>query len=75
MSAPVPASPGPGNVRVGGIDMGTNSTRLLVADVALAEGTGTGAPAIGLVEVERLLRITRLGEGVDRDGVLIPAAM
>ena len=52
-------------VRVGAIDMGTNSTRLLVADVEDGQ----------LVEVERLLRITRLGEDVDRDGVLVPQAM
>jgi exopolyphosphatase/guanosine-5'-triphosphate,3'-diphosphate pyrophosphatase len=45
--------------------MGTNSTRLLIADVV--DGR--------LVEVERLLRITRLGEDVDRGGVLVPAAM
>lgn len=56
----------PGSVRVGAIDMGTNSTRLLVADVA-ADGT--------LTELLRPLRITRLGEDVDRGGVLIPAAM
>jgi exopolyphosphatase / guanosine-5'-triphosphate,3'-diphosphate pyrophosphatase len=41
--------------RVAAIDLGTNSTRLLVADVA--EGR--------LTEVERELTITRLGDGVD----------
>lgn len=56
----------PGPRRVAAVDMGTNSTRLLVADVA-ADGT--------LTEVDRLLRITRLGEDVDRGGVLVPAAM
>jgi exopolyphosphatase/guanosine-5'-triphosphate,3'-diphosphate pyrophosphatase len=45
-------------VRVAAIDVGTNSTRLLVADVA----PGAGA---GLDTVERLTRITRLGQGVD----------
>lgn len=54
-----------GRVRVGAIDLGTNSTRLLVADVE--DGR--------LVEIERLLRITRLGEDVDRDGVLVTQAM
>ncbi|HET7170509.1 MAG TPA: Ppx/GppA phosphatase family protein [Gaiellales bacterium] len=51
--------------RVGAVDMGTNSTRLLVADV---EGTD-------LAEIERLLRITRLGDRVDADGRLADAAM
>ena len=51
--------------RVAAADLGTNSTRLLVADVGAA----------GLVEVERLLTITRLGAGVDRDGRLADAAM
>ena len=51
--------------RVGVVDLGTNSTRLLVADV---EG--------GCVrEVERRLRITRLGESVDEGRHLIPAAI
>jgi exopolyphosphatase/guanosine-5'-triphosphate,3'-diphosphate pyrophosphatase len=52
-------------IRVGAVDMGTNSTRLLVADV-------DGA---GLAEVERLLRITRLGDRVDADGRLSDAGM
>jgi exopolyphosphatase/guanosine-5'-triphosphate,3'-diphosphate pyrophosphatase len=50
--------------RVAAIDLGTNSTRLLVADV---DG---GA----LSEVERLLAITRLGDGVDATGNLTKAA-
>ena len=45
-----------------GIDCGTNSTRLLVAD---ADGT----------TVERLMRITRLGQGVDATGRLAPEAI
>jgi exopolyphosphatase/guanosine-5'-triphosphate,3'-diphosphate pyrophosphatase len=48
--------------RVAAIDLGTNSTRLLIADV------GTG----GLREVERRLTITRLGEGVDERRRLLP---
>ncbi|MBX3312984.1 MAG: Ppx/GppA family phosphatase [Actinobacteria bacterium] len=44
--------------RVASIDIGTNSTRLLVAE---ADETG------GLRTVERLMRITRLGQGVDGD--------
>jgi exopolyphosphatase / guanosine-5'-triphosphate,3'-diphosphate pyrophosphatase len=47
-------------IRVGAVDLGSNSTRLLVADV---EGDR-------LTEVERLLRITRLGDRVDADGRL-----
>jgi exopolyphosphatase / guanosine-5'-triphosphate,3'-diphosphate pyrophosphatase len=48
-------------VRVAAVDLGTNSTRLLVAD---ANGT--------LDEVVRRLRITRLGEGVDERRRLLP---
>jgi exopolyphosphatase/guanosine-5'-triphosphate,3'-diphosphate pyrophosphatase len=50
--------------RVAAIDLGTNSTRLLVAD----------ADDGRLKEVERLLAITRLGEGVDTSrGLAEPA--
>jgi exopolyphosphatase/guanosine-5'-triphosphate,3'-diphosphate pyrophosphatase len=52
-------------IRVGAVDMGTNSTRLLVADVDGGE----------LIEMERLLRITRLGDRVDADGRLSEASM
>ena len=45
-----------------GIDCGTNSTRLLVAD-------GEGKT------LERLMRITRLGQGVDATGRLAPEAV
>ena len=44
------------------IDCGTNSTRLLVVD---ADGTA----------LERLMRITRLGAGVDSTGTLAPEAI
>jgi len=47
---------------VAAIDCGTNSTRLLVVD---AEGN----------RLERLMRITRLGEGVDATGRLSPEAI
>ncbi len=53
--------------RVASIDIGTNSTRLLVA-----EADGPGAP---LETVERLMRITRLGQGVDAAGGLVPEAI
>jgi exopolyphosphatase / guanosine-5'-triphosphate,3'-diphosphate pyrophosphatase len=48
--------------RVAAVDLGTNSTRLLIADV---EGEQ-------LAEVERRLTITRLGEGVDSRRRLLP---
>jgi exopolyphosphatase / guanosine-5'-triphosphate,3'-diphosphate pyrophosphatase len=50
-------------VRVASVDIGTNSTRLLVADVD---------PAGGVVERElsRYSRVTRLGAGVDASGRL-----
>jgi exopolyphosphatase / guanosine-5'-triphosphate,3'-diphosphate pyrophosphatase len=53
-------------MRVAIVDIGTNSTRLLVADVE------DGGP---LTEVERRTEVTRLGQGVDRDGVLADDAM
>ena len=49
-------------MRVAVVDLGTHSTRLLVADV---EGDR-------VEEVERQLRITRLGEGVDARRRLLP---
>ncbi len=48
-------------MRVAVVDIGTNSTRLLVADVA-----GDGA----VDELERRTTVTRLGEGVDATGRL-----
>ncbi|MGL5857681.1 MAG: exopolyphosphatase [Angustibacter sp.] len=53
--------------RVAAIDCGTNSLRLLVADVDPATGA--------LVDVDRQMRVVRLGEGVDRTGVLSAAAL
>ena len=53
--------------RVAAVDCGTNSIRLLVADADA--GAGTAA------EVDRRMEIVRLGEGVDRTGVLSPAAL
>jgi len=49
-------------VRVAGIDIGTNTTRLLVADVV--DGR--------VEEIRRETRITRLGEGVDARTRLLP---
>jgi exopolyphosphatase/guanosine-5'-triphosphate,3'-diphosphate pyrophosphatase len=53
-------------MRVAGIDCGTNSIRLLIAD-----GVGSGR----LVDVVREMRIVRLGQGVDRTGRLAPEAI
>jgi exopolyphosphatase / guanosine-5'-triphosphate,3'-diphosphate pyrophosphatase len=55
--------------RVASVDIGTNSVRLLVADV---DGGGREAR---LVPVERLMRITRLGQGVDAARRLHPDAI
>jgi exopolyphosphatase/guanosine-5'-triphosphate,3'-diphosphate pyrophosphatase len=54
-----------GNQRVAVIDIGTNSSRLLVADVAV----GRVGP------VERRSRVTRLGRGVDLSGQLSAEAI
>ena len=53
-------------MRVAVVDIGTNSTRLLVADVHAG-----GA----LDELARLTTVTRLGQGVDASGRLAPEAM
>ena len=52
--------------RVAGIDCGTNSVRLLIAQVR---------PDGSLTELAREMRIVRLGQGVDRTGRLDPAAI
>jgi exopolyphosphatase/guanosine-5'-triphosphate,3'-diphosphate pyrophosphatase len=53
-------------VRLAAVDVGTNSTRLLVADV-------TGGAIVA--EQAREMVITRLGRGVDRSGRFDPAAL
>ena len=55
--------------RLGAVDIGTNSVRLLVADV---DGAGRDAK---LHPLDRRMRITRLGEGVDRNRALAPSAI
>lgn len=55
--------------RLAAIDIGTNSVRLLVADV-----TGSG-PDADVVTVDRRMRITRLGQGVDAARALAPDAI
>jgi exopolyphosphatase / guanosine-5'-triphosphate,3'-diphosphate pyrophosphatase len=53
-------------MRIAVADLGTNSTRLLVADVG---------PDGSLAQLERHTTVTRLGEGVDGSGRLAPQAM
>jgi exopolyphosphatase/guanosine-5'-triphosphate,3'-diphosphate pyrophosphatase len=55
--------------RLAAVDMGTNSTRLLVAD---SDGAGPAGP---LTTVERHMHITRLGQGVDAARRLHPDAI
>jgi len=64
MSATTPA---PGSVRVAAIDCGTNSIRLLVADVDLERQT--------LTDLTRTMTVVRLGQGVDRTGRFDPEAL
>jgi exopolyphosphatase/guanosine-5'-triphosphate,3'-diphosphate pyrophosphatase len=52
--------------RLAAIDCGTNSIRLLVAE---ADGDG------GFTTIERLMRITRLGQGVNANSRLAPEAI
>lgn len=56
--------------RVAAIDCGTNSIRLLVADL-----TARDDGSVWLRDVHREMRIVRLGEGVDATGRLAPAAL
>lgn len=66
--APSPAgAPAPGTRRVAAIDCGTNSIRLLVADVDVAAGT--------LTDLVREMEVVRLGQGVDKTGRLAPEAL
>src|SRR5215475_10375127 len=53
--------------RVAGIDCGTNSIRLLIADLPDDGGE--------LRDVTRQMEIVRLGQGVDRTGALAPEAI
>ncbi len=56
-----------GPVRVAAVDCGTNSLRLLIADVD---------PAVGrLADLDRRMEIVRLGQGVDATGRLAPEAL
>jgi exopolyphosphatase / guanosine-5'-triphosphate,3'-diphosphate pyrophosphatase len=56
--------------RVAAVDIGTNSVRLLVADV-----DGLSPRDAKVVPLDRRMRITRLGQGVDRSRALAPEAI
>ncbi|MBF6178346.1 Ppx/GppA phosphatase family protein [Nocardia otitidiscaviarum] len=58
--------------RIAAVDCGTNSIRLLIADVAPA-GEASATPH--LTDVHREMRIVRLGQGVDATGSLHPEAI
>jgi exopolyphosphatase/guanosine-5'-triphosphate,3'-diphosphate pyrophosphatase len=70
MTGPEPA-PRDDKLRVAAIDCGTNSIRLLVADLP-PPGADPVAP---LHDVVRRMEIVRLGAGVDRTGRLAPDAI
>ncbi|MGW1775030.1 Ppx/GppA phosphatase family protein [Streptomyces sp. NPDC002104] len=53
--------------RVAAVDCGTNSIRLLVADLDRATGE--------LTDLDRRMTVVRLGQGVDRTGRLAPEAL
>ncbi|WP_458779202.1 Ppx/GppA phosphatase family protein [Arthrobacter sp. D3-16] len=55
--------------RVAAIDCGTNSIRLLIADIEHNNGTAS------LKDVVREMRVVRLGQGVDATGELAPEAL
>ena len=55
--------------RVAAIDCGTNSIRLLIADIDRSNGRTS------LTDVVREMRVVRLGQGVDATGELAPEAL
>jgi exopolyphosphatase/guanosine-5'-triphosphate,3'-diphosphate pyrophosphatase len=55
--------------RVAAIDCGTNSIRLLIADIDGSNGS------TALTDVVREMRVVRLGQGVDATGELAPEAL
>ncbi|MDT0457802.1 Ppx/GppA phosphatase family protein [Streptomyces sp. DSM 41527] len=61
--------------RVAAIDCGTNSLRLLVADVTVPEASSGPGAAGELKDLERRMEIVRLGQDVDRTGRLAPEAL
>ena len=68
MSVPADRAQGqPARRRVAAVDCGTNSLRLLIADVDPGRGE--------LADVDRQMEIVRLGQGVDATGQLAPEAL
>lgn len=65
LSGGAPGGPGPS--RVAAIDCGTNSIRLLVADVDPEHGR--------MSDLVRRMEVVRLGQGVDRTGEFAPDAL
>ncbi|PJI94137.1 Ppx/GppA phosphatase family protein [Luteimicrobium subarcticum] len=61
------AVPSASDLRVAAVDCGTNSLRLLVADLDPAAGT--------LTDLHRSMEVVRLGQGVDRTGRIAPEAL
>ncbi|MBT2520408.1 Ppx/GppA phosphatase family protein [Arthrobacter sp. ISL-28] len=55
--------------RVAAIDCGTNSIRLLIADIDHGDGSTK------LIDIVREMRVVRLGQGVDASGELAPEAL
>jgi len=55
--------------RVAAIDCGTNSIRLLIADIDRSNGSSA------LTDIVREMRVVRLGQGVDATGELAPEAL
>ncbi|WP_083913807.1 Ppx/GppA phosphatase family protein [Nocardia concava] len=69
-SAAGEGGPAEGHERIAAVDCGTNSIRLLIADVTR---DADGKPR--LIDVHREMRIVRLGQGVDATGALNPEAI
>lgn len=70
--------------RVAAIDCGTNSIRLLIADIETASSAvdssaipqpATAEPELVLTDVVRIMRVVRLGQGVDQTGQFAAEAL
>ncbi len=73
--SPQPAPKGVGITRVAAVDCGTNSIRLLIADVPTSDEAAAGAGRWAVQDLRREMVITRLGQGVDKTGVLASEAL